>query len=81
MEINNHWPFKVPSPQVWAIAQIVAHAFGPVVQQRVLNQSRGYWLLSDALVVAISLVCPMRTDCLTSDSIETRNFVGELQVF
>jgi len=32
----------VPSPQVWAIAQIVADTLGLVVQQCVLNQSRGY---------------------------------------
>jgi hypothetical protein len=68
----------VPSPQVWAIAQIVANTLGFVVQQCVLNQSQGYWLLLDALVAAISLVYQMKTYCLTPDSIETQNFDGEL---
>jgi len=48
---------RVPSPQVWAIAQIVVDTFGLMVQQCVLNQSQSYWLLLDALVAAISLVC------------------------
>jgi hypothetical protein len=47
----------------------------------VLNQSQGYWLLLDALAVAISLVYQMWTYCLTPDSIETQDFDGELQVF
>jgi hypothetical protein len=71
----------VQNPQVWVIAQIVADTLGLVVQQCVLNESRGYWLLLDALVVAISLVCQMQTYCLTPNSIETQYFDGELQVF
>jgi hypothetical protein len=71
----------VQSPQVWAIAQIVGDTLGFMVQQRVLNQSRGYWLLLDALVVAISFVYQIRTYHLTPDSIETQYFGGELQVF
>jgi len=49
----------VPSPQVWAIIQIVANTLGLVVQTSVLNQSEGYWLLLDALAAAIALVCQM----------------------
>jgi len=71
----------VPSPQVWAITQIVVDTLGPLVQQCVSNQSQGYWLLSDAFVAAISLVCQMRIDCLTLDSIESQDFDNELQVF
>jgi hypothetical protein len=52
-----------------------------MVQQCVLNQSQGYSLLLDALVVAISFVCQMQTYCLTPDSIETQYFDGELQIF
>jgi hypothetical protein len=72
---------RVPSSQVWAIAQIVVDTLGHVVQQCVLNQSRGYWLLLDALVATISLVCQMQIDCLRPDSIESQDFDGELQVF
>ncbi len=64
-----------------AIAHIVSNTLGFVVQQCVLNQSQGYWLLLDALAVAISLVYQMWTYCLTPDSIETQDFDGELQVF
>ncbi len=71
----------MPSPQVWAIVQIVVDALGPVVQQCVLNQSQSYWLFSDALAVAILFVCQMQTYRLTLDSIETQDFDGELQVF
>jgi len=71
----------VPSPQVWAIVQIVANTLAHVVQQCVLNQSQDYCLLLDALVVVISLVCQMRSYCLTPNSIETQDFDGELQVF
>jgi hypothetical protein len=42
-----------------AIAHIVSNTLGFVVQQCVLNQSQGYWLLLDALAVAISLVYQM----------------------
>jgi hypothetical protein len=49
----------VPSPQVWAIPQIVVNTWGLVVQQCVLNQTQGYWLLLDALAIAISVVCQM----------------------
>jgi len=71
----------VPSPQVWAIGQIVANTLGLVVQQCVLNKSWDYWLFSDALAAAISFVCQMRTNWMTHDSIEAQDFDGELQVF
>jgi len=68
----------MPSPQVWATAQVVANTLGFVVQQRVLNQSRDYWLLSDAFSVTISLVCKLKVDCLTPNANETQDFDGEL---
>jgi hypothetical protein len=66
---------------IWAITQIVSNTLGFVIQQCVLNQSQGYWLLLDALAVTISLIYQMRTYCLTPDSIEIQDFDGELQVF
>jgi len=47
----------------------------------VLNQSWGYWLLSDALTSIISLVCQMQLDYMGPDSSETRDFDGELYLF
>ncbi len=43
------------SRQVWVIAQVVANILGHVVQQCVLNQSQGYWLLYDALYNLIGM--------------------------
>jgi hypothetical protein len=47
----------VLNPQVWVIAQVVVDTLGPMVQQCVLNHRQGYYLLSNALVIAISFVC------------------------
>jgi hypothetical protein len=48
---------RVPNLQVWAIAQVVVNSLGPMIQQCVLNQRRGYKFLLDALAIAVSLVC------------------------
>ncbi|KAJ7538060.1 hypothetical protein O6H91_11G033100 [Diphasiastrum complanatum] len=50
---------RVPSPQIWAIAGAVSSTLIPVAKQCVLNQTRGYWLLSDALVAALKLCIQM----------------------
>ncbi|KAJ7552447.1 hypothetical protein O6H91_06G055400 [Diphasiastrum complanatum] len=50
---------RVPSPQIWAIAGAVSSTLIPVVKRCVLNQTRGYWLLSDALVAALKLCMQM----------------------
>ena len=46
---------RVPSGMTWAIARTVTQTLNPVVQQCVLNQTRGYWLLSDALAAAFRM--------------------------
>jgi hypothetical protein len=46
---------RVPSGMTWATARTVTQTLNPVVQQCVLNQTRGYWLLSDALVAAFRM--------------------------
>jgi len=50
----------VSSLQVWAIAQIVSNTLGLIVNQCVVNQNQGYWLLSDVLAAIISLVINMQ---------------------
>jgi hypothetical protein len=52
---------------------------GPIVNQCVINQSQGYWLLFDALVT-ISLVIKMQVQCLVPNSLKTQDFDVELQV-
>ncbi len=53
---------------------IVSNIFGHVVSQCGVNQSQGYWVLFDALVVAISLVIKMQVQCLAPYSLETQDF-------
>ena len=45
----------MPTGVTWAVARIVTETLNPVVKQCVLNQTRGYWLLSDALAAALAI--------------------------
>jgi hypothetical protein len=69
----------VPSLQVWAIAQVVVNILGPMVQQCVLNQRRGYEFLLDALVVAVSLVCQFH--CLDLILMKSKILMGSSRSF
>jgi hypothetical protein len=44
----------------WHICQIVVNVLSLVVSAYVLNQYRGYWLLSDAFHFAISMSLKLR---------------------
>ena len=44
---------RVPLGQTWAVVEAISSTLSPVVSACVLNQSRGYWLLSDALASTI----------------------------
>ena len=57
---------QIPSPQTWVIAEAVAITLSPVVTSCVLNQSRGYWLLSDALHATLNTTLCFQQDILTS---------------
>lgn len=46
---------RIPTPQTWAILETVASALSPLLSACVINQCRGYWLLSDALSTTIEL--------------------------
>jgi hypothetical protein len=39
----------------WAIAKMVINILGHMVEQCILNQTKGYWLLSNALFAAFSI--------------------------
>jgi hypothetical protein len=41
---------------MWAIAKVVTTCLNMVVIAYVLNQSKGHWLLFDALVIVINLI-------------------------
>jgi hypothetical protein len=47
----------------------------------VLNQRQGYLLFSNALTVAISLICQFQVDGFGPNYSETQDFDWELQVF
>jgi hypothetical protein len=65
MNDNNHRHFKAMCQvnKFGYIAQVVANILGHVVQQCVLNQNQGYWLLYDGLIM--SLVCQTGAECCT----------------
>jgi len=56
---NQQITFKVighvPPPLNWHISQIIVNVLSLVVSAYVLNQSRGHWLLFDALNVVITM--------------------------
>ena len=51
---------RVPTGVTWAVARTVTETLNPVVKQCVLNQTRGYWLLSDALAAALAISVELR---------------------
>jgi hypothetical protein len=73
---------KVPFPLTWHICHIIDHSLGLVEFTYILNQSRGHWLLSDALNSAISMSLKSRgeIDYITFENLikEDGNVVYEL---
>jgi hypothetical protein len=57
-----HLQSRVMDCQTWSIAQAITYTLMLVVKQRVLNQSRCYWLLSDALSSTFSLCIVIKTN-------------------
>jgi hypothetical protein len=47
----------------------------------VLNQSQGYWFLSNALADAIAFICQFQHDLLGPNFGDTQDFDGELHIF
>ncbi len=43
----------------WAITKTMIDIFGFMVEQCMLNQTRGYWLLLDAFFIAFSICSEM----------------------
>jgi hypothetical protein len=67
----------VPSPQVWAIAQVIVNTLGPMVREPKTKILVSFKCPS----YYISLVCQFQTNGLGIDYNETQDFNGELQVF
>jgi len=72
----------VPPPLAWHICCIVVDSLGPIVSTCIFNQSKGHWLLNDALNSAISMSLKFKDeiDFATFDNlmVEDRNVVYEL---
>jgi len=62
---------RVPPPLTWHICHIIVDSLGLVVFTSILNQSRGHWLLSDALNSTISMSPKFRDeiDFVTFDNL------------
>jgi len=57
-----HLQAHVPNGQIWAIVHTMIETLLPVENQCILNQSNGFWLLSDALVDAFTLVANLQKE-------------------
>jgi len=55
---------RMPKAQVWAVVEVVTSCLNPIVSTCVMNQSRGHWLLSNALTIVIALIVNMETTLL-----------------
>jgi hypothetical protein len=73
---------RVPSPLTWHICRIIVDSLRPIVSTCILNQSKGLWLLSDALNYTISMSLKFRDeiDYATLDNLmeEDGNVIYEL---
>jgi hypothetical protein len=69
----------------WAVVRVVTETLNPVVKQCILNQTRGFWLLSDALVSAmlISVKLQAVSNCRASVDplLQCGNQDSELDLF
>ena len=70
---------RVPSEMTWATARTVTQTLNPVVQQCVLNQTRGYWLLSDALAAAFRMSIELQGVYDQSSSVVPLLQVGDFE--
>jgi hypothetical protein len=67
----------MPTGLTWAIARAVIETLNLVVSQCVVNQTRGYWLLSDAIAGVLKLIVQMEAKQLAQSSTEPPLECGE----
>jgi len=53
---------RILPPLTWHICRIVVDSLSPIVSTCILNQSKGHWLLSDALNSTISISLKFRDE-------------------
>jgi hypothetical protein len=54
----------VPKARVWAIVEAITFTLNLIVFACVMNQSRGHWLLSNALTICITFTMEMEAQLL-----------------
>jgi hypothetical protein len=69
----------VPIGLPWAVARAVTETLNPVVSQCVVNQTHGYWLLSDAIAGALQLIVQMEAHQLQCSTAEPPLECGEFE--
>jgi len=73
---------RVLPPLTWHIFHIIVDSFGLIVSAYISNQSKGHWLLSDALnsTISMSLKFKDQIDSATFDDLmdENENVIYEL---
>jgi hypothetical protein len=75
---------RVPSPLTWQLCQTIVDCLSPIVFARILNQSHGHRLLSDALHSTISMSLKLKEENQVVLSFETKrifSFAGILTNF
>jgi hypothetical protein len=62
---------RVPPPLTWRIFHIIVDFLGHVASTCILNQSRGHWLLNDALnsIISMSLKLKNEIDYVSFDNL------------
>ncbi len=60
----------VPPPLTWHIFQIIVNVLSLVISDYVLNQSRGHWLLSDALNAIIIMNLKFKEEFRISSNLQ-----------
>ncbi len=49
---------------MWVVVEVVTSTLNPIISTCVLNQSKGHWLLSNTLTIAITLTMNMEVELL-----------------
>ncbi len=49
-------------PQVWVVAEVITSCLNPIMNVRVMNSSRGHWLLLDSLNIIINISFNMEVE-------------------
>ncbi len=70
--------------KTWVVARAIIETFNPMVKQCVLNQTQGFWLLSNALQVALTISVKLHVDVdrrtIVEPLLQRGNCVSKLEI-